>query len=204
VDDVANHSYSQTTVWRSANSLPEAASEVRWVAPFACERVFAAPLRQRMGSRPTRTGMCVSLQVSSFFLSSCPPVVRSIRADARSPPSSCTSSTPIRSTFSRAARLGEYACVCSASNARRAIEMRSARAMSGDPKLVASQDLPDFRYARYAESLGLRGIRVEQPDAIADAWISAFAADHPVLSRPSPIPTCRRYHRTSRSNRLAP
>jgi pyruvate dehydrogenase (quinone) len=55
------------------------------------------------------------------------------------------------------------------------------RAMSGDPKLVASQALPDFRYARYAESLGLRGIRVDQPDAIADAWTTAFAADRPVV-----------------------
>jgi pyruvate dehydrogenase (quinone) len=55
------------------------------------------------------------------------------------------------------------------------------RAMSGDPKLVASQDLPDFHYAAYAESLGLRGIRVDRPDAIAPAWEAAFAADRPVV-----------------------
>jgi pyruvate dehydrogenase (quinone) len=55
------------------------------------------------------------------------------------------------------------------------------RTMSGDPKLVASQDLPDFPYAGYAESLGLRGIRVDRPEALAEAWSAAFAADRPVV-----------------------
>ena len=41
------------------------------------------------------------------------------------------------------------------------------RAMAGDPKFEGSQDLPDFPYAGYAEMLGLRGIKVEDPDAIA-------------------------------------
>ena len=35
------------------------------------------------------------------------------------------------------------------------------RAMEGDPKFEGSQDLPDFPYARYAELLGLNGIRVD-------------------------------------------
>jgi pyruvate dehydrogenase (quinone) len=55
------------------------------------------------------------------------------------------------------------------------------RAMSGDPKLPASQDLPDFPYAAYAESLGLRGIRVDRPHQIAPAWEAAFASDRPVV-----------------------
>src|ERR1700758_2255014 len=33
------------------------------------------------------------------------------------------------------------------------------RAMSGDPKFIGSQELPDFPYAQYAEMLGLEGIR---------------------------------------------
>ena len=36
------------------------------------------------------------------------------------------------------------------------------RILAGDPKLPASQDLPDFPDARYAESLGLKGIRVDR------------------------------------------
>jgi pyruvate dehydrogenase (quinone) len=41
--------------------------------------------------------------------------------------------------------------------------------------------LPDFPYARYAESLGLRGIRMSRPDEVADGWKAAFAADRPVV-----------------------
>jgi pyruvate dehydrogenase (quinone) len=55
------------------------------------------------------------------------------------------------------------------------------RVLSGDPKLEASQVLPDFPYARYAELLGLRGIRVDSPDQVADAWDEALGADRPVV-----------------------
>jgi len=55
------------------------------------------------------------------------------------------------------------------------------RVMAGDPKLDASQVLPDFPYARYAELLGLGGIRVDDPEQIADAWDEALSADRPVL-----------------------
>jgi pyruvate dehydrogenase (quinone) len=55
------------------------------------------------------------------------------------------------------------------------------RVMEGDPKFEASQDVPDFPYAQYAEMLGLRGIRVDRPDQVAPAWREAFAADRPVV-----------------------
>jgi pyruvate dehydrogenase (quinone) len=55
------------------------------------------------------------------------------------------------------------------------------RALAGDPKFPGSQDLPDFPYARYAESLGLKGILVETPDAIGPAWDEALAATRPVV-----------------------
>jgi pyruvate dehydrogenase (quinone) len=55
------------------------------------------------------------------------------------------------------------------------------RAMSGDPKFEGSQDLPDFPYARYAELLGLRGIRVDTPERVGPAWDEALAADRPVV-----------------------
>src|SRR5204863_8562829 len=55
------------------------------------------------------------------------------------------------------------------------------RALEGDPKFEASQTLPDFPYARYAELLGLEGIRVEDPDLVGDAWDRALAADRPAL-----------------------
>jgi pyruvate dehydrogenase (quinone) len=55
------------------------------------------------------------------------------------------------------------------------------RVLSGDPKLDASQVLPDFQFARYAELLGLRGVRVDSPDQVAAAWDEALAADGPVV-----------------------
>lgn len=55
------------------------------------------------------------------------------------------------------------------------------RVMAGDPKFEGSQNVPDFPYASYAESLGLMGIKVDKPDQIADAWDRAFSANRPVL-----------------------
>ena len=43
------------------------------------------------------------------------------------------------------------------------------RAMAGNPKYEASQDLPDFPFAKYAELLGLRGLRVDKPEDIGPA-----------------------------------
>jgi pyruvate dehydrogenase (quinone) len=55
------------------------------------------------------------------------------------------------------------------------------RAMEGDPKFDASQDIPDMDYAGYAELIGLMGIRVERPEDVGPAWDRAFAADRPVV-----------------------
>jgi pyruvate dehydrogenase (quinone) len=55
------------------------------------------------------------------------------------------------------------------------------RAMEGDPKYEGSQVLPDFPYAKYAELVGLKGIRVDDADAVGAAWDEALAADRPVL-----------------------
>jgi pyruvate dehydrogenase (quinone) len=55
------------------------------------------------------------------------------------------------------------------------------RVLAGDPKLQVSQNLPDFPFARYAELLGFKGVRVDSPDRVADAWDEALAADRPVL-----------------------
>jgi pyruvate dehydrogenase (quinone) len=55
------------------------------------------------------------------------------------------------------------------------------RAMAGDPRFDASQSLPDFGYARYAESLGLVGIRVDRPEDLGDAWDRVLHADRPAV-----------------------
>lgn len=55
------------------------------------------------------------------------------------------------------------------------------RANEGDPKFDASQAVPDFPYAQYAESIGLRGVRVDKPEGVAAALDAAFAADRPCV-----------------------
>ncbi|HET8554132.1 MAG TPA: thiamine pyrophosphate-requiring protein [Rhodanobacteraceae bacterium] len=55
------------------------------------------------------------------------------------------------------------------------------RVLAGDPKFEPSQDVEDFPYARYADLLGLKGIRIDNPDDIGRAWDEAFASDCPVV-----------------------
>ena len=55
------------------------------------------------------------------------------------------------------------------------------RALEGDPKFEAAQQIPDFPYARFAELVGLEGVRVESPDEIGPAWDEVLAADRPAV-----------------------
>jgi pyruvate dehydrogenase (quinone) len=55
------------------------------------------------------------------------------------------------------------------------------RAMEGNPRFAASQSVPALSYAKWAELIGLVGLRVESPDQIEDAMAAAFAADRPVI-----------------------
>ncbi len=55
------------------------------------------------------------------------------------------------------------------------------RVMNGDPKLDASQVLPDFDYAGFARLLGLHGAKVIRPEDVGPAWDEALAAGKPAL-----------------------
>ena len=55
------------------------------------------------------------------------------------------------------------------------------RALSGDPKFPASQDLPAFSYAAYARSLGFAGVEMRRPDDVARGWDEALAQRQPVV-----------------------
>ena len=55
------------------------------------------------------------------------------------------------------------------------------RVMNGNPRFDASQDIPDVRYAKFAELVGLRGIYVDSPKDLGGAWDEALAADCPVV-----------------------
>jgi pyruvate dehydrogenase (quinone) len=55
------------------------------------------------------------------------------------------------------------------------------RVMAGDPKFEDSQVLPAFPYADYARSLGLKGLRVDDPGRLASALDEVLHADRPAL-----------------------
>jgi pyruvate dehydrogenase (quinone) len=55
------------------------------------------------------------------------------------------------------------------------------RVLAGDPMYPATQRIPDFPAARYAELVGLHGVKVERPDDLADAWAEVFSAGRPAV-----------------------
>lgn len=55
------------------------------------------------------------------------------------------------------------------------------RVMEGNPRFEATQDVPDVPYAKFAESIGLKGIFIDDPEKLHDAWNEALSADRPVV-----------------------
>jgi len=55
------------------------------------------------------------------------------------------------------------------------------RIQIGAGKTESTQAIPDVPYHKYAELLGLKGIFVDHPDRVAQAWQEALAADRPVI-----------------------
>ena len=55
------------------------------------------------------------------------------------------------------------------------------RVMNGDPRFNASQDIPDVRYSKFAELIGLKGIFVDDPKDLGGAWDEALSAGGPVV-----------------------
>ncbi|MEX2592286.1 MAG: thiamine pyrophosphate-dependent enzyme [Anditalea sp.] len=55
------------------------------------------------------------------------------------------------------------------------------RMLAGEPKFEASQDIPDIDYARFAELVGLRGIRIDRPDQIQTSLDQVLSADCPAV-----------------------
>jgi pyruvate dehydrogenase (quinone) len=55
------------------------------------------------------------------------------------------------------------------------------RAMEGAPKFAESQTIPDVDYAAFARSVGMRGINVDDGEALGAAWDEALSADRPTV-----------------------
>ena len=55
------------------------------------------------------------------------------------------------------------------------------REMEGNPRFPASQQVPEFPYAQYAELLGLGSARITESGQAAAAWRQALGADRPFI-----------------------
>ena len=55
------------------------------------------------------------------------------------------------------------------------------RVLEGDPKFMASQELPDFVYGEYAQLLGFAGMRLDDPSQVTATLDAALACDRPVV-----------------------
>jgi pyruvate dehydrogenase (quinone) len=55
------------------------------------------------------------------------------------------------------------------------------RVMEGDPKFNASQKIPNVPYHKFAELIDLRGIYVDEPERLGDAWEAAIHSERPVI-----------------------
>lgn len=55
------------------------------------------------------------------------------------------------------------------------------RIQLGAGKTESTQAIPDVPYHKYAELLGLKGIFVDRPEQVAQAWQEALNADRPVI-----------------------
>ena len=55
------------------------------------------------------------------------------------------------------------------------------RVLSGDPRFAGTQQIPDFPAAKYAELIGLAGIRVDDGEKLSGAWHDALHAGRPCV-----------------------
>jgi pyruvate dehydrogenase (quinone) len=55
------------------------------------------------------------------------------------------------------------------------------RVLAGDPMFPGTQHIPDFPAARYAELLGMQGLRIDKPDDLAGAWSEVLSGDRPAV-----------------------
>ena len=55
------------------------------------------------------------------------------------------------------------------------------RVMGGDPKTPATQEIPNVAYDKFAELMGLRGLRMSTPDDVEPVLKEAMACDRPVV-----------------------
>jgi pyruvate dehydrogenase (quinone) len=60
-------------------------------------------------------------------------------------------------------------------------EVTGSCVMEGNPRFDATESIPNFPYARFADMLGFKGIYVDAPNVLGSAWQQALSSDRPVV-----------------------
>jgi pyruvate dehydrogenase (quinone) len=71
--------------------------------------------------------------------------------------------------------------VCVLNNRDQAEVSWEQRETEGEPRFAPCNGLPDVPYAKWAELLGLRGIRLDSSEDVDPVWAAALGCDRPVV-----------------------
>ncbi len=178
----ANPVNPQRVVWEMSPRLPDDA--IVTSDSGSCVNWYARDWRVRAGQRGSLSGGLASMgaavpyAIAAKFAHSTRPVVALV-GDGAMQMNNLAELITIQKYWQRWADPRLIVCVF---NNRDLNEVTwEQRVMEGNPRFPTTQDLPDVPYARFAEMIGLRGIHVDDPEALAAAWDAALSADRPTV-----------------------
>lgn len=172
----------QRVVWEMSPLLPDNA--IVTSDSGSCANWFARDYRVKQGQRATLSGglacmgAAVPYAIAAKFAEPDKPVVALV-GDGAMQMNNMAELITIQKYWKKWAT--PHLIVCVFNNQDLNQVTWEQRVMEGNPRYEASQEVPDVHYAQFAESLGLKGIYVDDPEQLQSAWAEALAADRPVV-----------------------
>ncbi len=172
----------QRVVWEMSPQLP--ADAIVTSDSGSCANWYARDYRVKAGQRATLSGGLASMgaavpyAIAAKFAHPTRPVVALV-GDGAMQMNNMAELITIQKYWRRWADPRLIVCVFNNEDLNEVTWEQ--RVMEGNPRYPTTQDLPDVPYAKFAEMLGLEGIFVDTPEALAGAWARALAADRPVV-----------------------
>ncbi|MDE1186177.1 MAG: thiamine pyrophosphate-requiring protein [Pantoea sp.] len=178
----ANPVNPQRVVWEMSSQLPD--NTIVTSDSGSCANWFARDYRVRQGQRATLSGglacmgAAVPYAIAAKFAHPERPVVALV-GDGAMQMNNMAELITIQKYWQQWADKRLIICVFNNQDLNQVTWEQ--RVMEGNPRFEATQQLPDVKYAEFAESLGLRGIYVDDPEQLTSTWQHALSADRPVL-----------------------
>lgn len=172
----------QRVVWEMSPLLPENA--IVTSDSGSCANWFARDYRVKQGQRASLSGGLASMgaavpyAIAAKFAEPTAPVVALV-GDGAMQMNNLAELITIKKYWRRWSDPRLIICVFNNQDLNQVTWEQ--RVMEGNPRYPATQSVPDVGYARFADSLGLKGIFVDDPGALHTAWVKALAADRPVV-----------------------